>query len=423
MRRTFEASLRSASRLLNHAVARTAAVNLVSVAVTMFTGILLARGLGEEGRGMYAAVVVWFGAALVLGELGQSAAVTYFVARAPSAGTTVVRRSRRIMLTTSSIVLVVGFLASSFLASGEPELRLAYVVAFCGVGMNAIFGPYIYALQALSLSRWNLVRVSQPVLNFAAVIIWYLMAPFTVLAASLCLLLSYALQLLFAYISGRRAMLKTEPEASVTAGQLLRFGLKQASSAVPQTLASSLDRIVLSQAGSAAALGQYAVAQSVVSAAAPLGTAIASVLFPQLSAFQGDQGERRGVEQRVLLRSAISMTAAVLLLMFISPWAIPLVFGAAFAPAVALIPWVGPVAVAQSLLLITTAFLRARGTPGRASWANLLSLAIGALSMSLLVPPLGARGAALGAFFGSMCGLAVTLVHLRCIDRTSAKGE
>ena len=146
------------------------------------------------------------------------------------------------MLTTSSIVLVVGFLASSFLASGEPELRLAYVVAFCGVGMNAIFGPYIYALQALSLSRWNLVRVSQPVLNFAAVIIWYLMAPFTVLAASLCLLLSYALQLLFAYISGRRAMLKTEPEASVTAGQLLRFGLKQASSAVPQTLASSLDR-------------------------------------------------------------------------------------------------------------------------------------------------------------------------------------
>ena len=101
MRRTFEASLRSASRLLNHAVARTAAVNLVSVAVTMFTGILLARGLGQEGRGMYAAVVVWFGAALVLGELGQSAAVTYFVARAPSAGTTVVRRSRRIMLTTS----------------------------------------------------------------------------------------------------------------------------------------------------------------------------------------------------------------------------------------------------------------------------------------------------------------------------------
>jgi len=208
-------------------------------------------------------------------------------------------------------------------------------------------------------------------------------------------------------------MLETTDTASVTAGDLLRFGLKQASSEVPQTLAGSLDRIVLSQAGSPAVLGQYSVAQSVVGAAAPLGTAIASVLFPRLSAFQGDHGERRRVELRMFNLSAVSMVCAVLLLLVISPWAIPLVFGAAFAPAVQLTVWVAPGAVAQSLLVITTAFLRGRGTPGRASWANLLSLAVGALSMFLLVPRLGARGAALGAFFGTMCGLGATLLFLR----------
>jgi len=413
MRTIFEVGRRSVSRVLNHAIARTAAVNLVSVVATMFTGILLARGLGEVGRGMYAAVVVWFGAALVLGELGQSAAVTYFVARSPSLATGVVRNSRRIMMATSFAMVIAGFLGSSFLAGGDRELTLAYVVVFSGVGMNAILAPYMYALQALSLSRWNLVRMSQPVLNLVAVVVWYVAGHFTVLAASVCLLLSFTVQLLFAYASGRRAMLESTPSVSVTAGDLLRFGLKQASSAVPQTLAVNLDRIVLSQVGNPAALGQYAVAQSVMGAAAPLGTAISSVLFPRLSAFQGDHGERRRVELRMLYLSAVSMVGAVLLLLVISPWAIPLVFGAAFAPAVELTMWVAPGAVAQSLLLITTSFLRGRGTPGRASWANLLSLAVGALSMFLLVPRLGARGAALGAFFGAICGLGATLLFLR----------
>ena len=401
------------SRMLGHAIARTAAVNLVSVVVTMFTGILLARGLGEGGRGMYAAVVVWFGAALVLGELGQSVAVTYFVARAPTGAFDVIRKSRLIMATSSFVIVGIGVLGSSLLAQGNHALALCFVVVFPAVGLNALLAPYVYALQALSLSRWNMVRVSQPVVNLAAVSAWYVTASFTVLSASICLLLSYAAQLAFAFVYARRSMRETVGTPSVGATKLLHFGAMQASSAVPQTLGSSLDRIVLSQASTPATLGQYAVAQSVVGAAAPLGTAVASVLFPRLSAFRGEHAERRAIELRVLRRSALFMAAAVLLLLGISPWAIPLVFGAAFAPAIALTLWSAPTALAQSLLAITTTFLRGRGTPGRASGANLLSLGVGGFSMYLLVPPLGARGAALGAFLGSLCGLVVTILFLR----------
>ena len=62
----------------------------------------------------------------------------------------------------------------------------------------------------------------------------------------------------------------------------------------------------------------------------------------------------------MLYLSAVSMVCDVLLLLVISPWAIPLVFGGAFAPAVELTTWVAPGAVAESLLLITTTCLRGR---------------------------------------------------------------
>ena len=166
-------------------------------------------------------------------------------------------------------------------ARGEPRgdavavrgVSCAPLVAFGGVGGDRGFAPVRSPLRGLSLFPWNLGLLSQPILHLVAVIVWYLAAPFTVLAASICLLISYTMQLLFAYASGRRAMLETTGTASVTAGDLLRFGLKQASSAVPQSLAGCLDRIVLSQAGNPAALGRYRCAQPAWGAAPAAGPA------------------------------------------------------------------------------------------------------------------------------------------------------
>lgn len=398
--------------LPNHPIARTATVNLISVVVTMFTGILLARGLGEEGRGLYASVVVWFGAALVLGELGQSAAVTYFVARSPESAKHIIGLGRRIMGASSFVVMAVAVAVSPILAKGDTEQQLAFVVAFLGLGVNGLLAPFIYALQALSISLWNLARVTQPVLNLLAVTAWYLAAPFTVLAASICLLFSYLLQMLLAYTLGRRALSGVSPESSASTRDLLRFGVKQASAAVPQTLAGSLDRIVLTQAADPAALGHYAVAQSVVGAAAPLGTAIASVVFPRMSAFGGDHAERKRIEVRLLRRAALAVSGAVVLLVAISPWAIPLVFGSAFTDSVGLTVWVAAPTLLNSLLNITTSFLRGRGTPGRASAVHLLALSVAALGMYVFVPAFGVRGAAIGASVGAGCALALALILL-----------
>src|SRR5690349_13845071 len=76
--------LRTAARSrFGRNVATTAVANLACTGTAGVAGVVIARALGPAGRGEYAAIVAWFGVILVVGELGQTAATTYFVAREP----------------------------------------------------------------------------------------------------------------------------------------------------------------------------------------------------------------------------------------------------------------------------------------------------------------------------------------------------
>ena len=65
------------------AVARTAGFNTTSMVAAGIGGIVLARAVGPTVRGEYAAVTSWFGVALMVGGMGQPAALCYHVARDP----------------------------------------------------------------------------------------------------------------------------------------------------------------------------------------------------------------------------------------------------------------------------------------------------------------------------------------------------
>ena len=65
-------------------VARTAGYNVASAVAAGLGGIIVARALGPEMRGEYAAVTAWFGVVLMVGTMGQPAALCFYVARDPA---------------------------------------------------------------------------------------------------------------------------------------------------------------------------------------------------------------------------------------------------------------------------------------------------------------------------------------------------
>jgi O-antigen/teichoic acid export membrane protein len=70
-------------RGIGRLVARTAGYNAASLAAAGLGGIIIARALGPEMRGEYAAVTAWFGIAITIGGMGQPAAVCFYVAHDP----------------------------------------------------------------------------------------------------------------------------------------------------------------------------------------------------------------------------------------------------------------------------------------------------------------------------------------------------
>ena len=84
------------------AIARTAFFNVASAACAALGGVIVARAVGPTVRGEYAAVTAWFGVLLLLGEVGQTAAVCFYVARDPCRARGYVATSRMMMLLTGT---------------------------------------------------------------------------------------------------------------------------------------------------------------------------------------------------------------------------------------------------------------------------------------------------------------------------------
>ena len=154
----FTRSLRRSG--IGRSMVRTAGFNVAAMLAAGLGGVILARAVGPTVRGEYAAVTSWFGFALMVGAMGQPAALCFHVARDPGQAREYVATSRAMMLTTGVLALIGGMLLAPELAHGNSSVEIAYRIAFGASVVTFVAASFTFALQARDLSRWNVVRVS-----------------------------------------------------------------------------------------------------------------------------------------------------------------------------------------------------------------------------------------------------------------------
>jgi O-antigen/teichoic acid export membrane protein len=372
--------------------------------------------VGPAVRGEYAAVTAWFGLLLMAGGAGQPAAVCFHVARDPRRARGYVATSRAMMLGTGAVVLLAGLYFAPVIAHGNPGLTQAYRIAFASSVIAFVGASYTFSLQATDTKRWNLVRVSQPLLALAAVVVLWRLRLLTLYTAIGVVTVTMAIQLGYAYYWCRRTGLAPGRARSRLARPLARYGLSQLAAVTPATVNAYLDQLVLSQLVPPADLGRYAIAVSATLAPVPLVSAIGNVAFPRLAARRTGTAGSRPLQLAAVAASA-GVAAAVLLPIAASAyWLIPAVFGPAYRGAVPLLWLLTPGGIFLACGQVAGDLLRGAGRPGLVAVSQGLAAVFTVILLVMLLPVMGVAAAAVASTVAYGIALAAML---RCLHRAS----
>lgn len=407
--------LRTAARSrFGRNVATTAVANLVSTGTAGVTGIVIARTLGPAGRGEYAAIVTWFGVILVVGELGQTAATTYFVAREPRRAPAYLATARTVMLASGSVVLVLGIILAPLLAPGDSEMVRGYRLMFAACVASFIAASYIFSLQAVHIEHWNVARVAQPAGFLLAVVLLDLAGHLGLMSTLAALVGTIVAQTALAWwLCGRHRLTGGRPELAL-ASPLTRYGAGQLAASVPGVVTGRLDQLVLSVAVAPALLGHYAVATSLAALAVPLASALGSVAFPRIAADSLSTHTVGRLQWRAVGASAAVAVVVMLPLAGLAPWLVPRVFGADYRQAVGLVELLAPGGVLLAVGQVCGDLLRGHNQPYAVARAQAVAAAVTVLLLATLVPLIGVAGAAVAS---SVAAAVALVLMLRALAR------
>lgn len=401
-------------------VARTAGYNVTNVVAAGLGGIIAARALGPAMQGEYTAVTAWFGITLMVGDLGQPAALCFYVAHDPGHARSYVATSRAMLLVTGTAAMAGGILLAPLLARGNAGLTLAYRIAFAASIVAFAGCSYTASLQAKNLSWWNTVKVTQPLLSLAFLVVLWRLRLLTLTAVLVVLALSMLVQLGWAYYRCRSAGLAPGRAQVGLIRPLAGYGMAQMAALAPATLNAQLDQLVLSQAVPPAVLGRYAIAVSCTLLPIPLVSAIGNVAFPRLAARRHVDGRTRRLQWLGILGSACAAAALLVPLCLIAPWLIPRVFGPAYAGAVPLVWMLAPAGVFLACGQVTGDMLRGRKRPLVVARAQGLAAVFTVILLVALLPVAGVYGAAIASAVAYGVALAVMLRSLRKLPPDSS---
>jgi O-antigen/teichoic acid export membrane protein len=406
-------SLLGGSALLFWTQVATAAGLLVAV-------LQLARGLGPDGRGTMAFISV---AALVIGRvarMGVGEATGILAAQRPT--------SRAALLADLALFVVPAtFVVASAVAIGlllMPEPRPAGVGPFellamvpAAMGIALVESCVVFLLGCRRFVARAITGASQPWLYAALLAVLTASVGLTVARAAFAWALAMSLSGLFAFAWTIRTAGLGRPDRALLL-EAIRFGTRLWVGTLSSFLNMRADQLLMGFITTKATLGLYAVAVNAAEVLLYFPSAIGEALFPFLAA--GRPGERAKQALRVVRLLILSTSVSIVVAAIVGSLLIPVVFGAAFAPSVVVFLWLLPGTLGFAAIRVFSSALATSSAPGHFSVPPLVSLVVGLVLDLLLIPGLGATGAAIAASAGYIAGGATALLLHRSRDPFAA---
>jgi O-antigen/teichoic acid export membrane protein len=392
--------------------------------LALATGVLIARGLGTEGRGAYAIFVlsVAFGQ-LVLG-LGAGNAAIYYLNRRELRLPDVVSAMHVLVIAALVVCAIVAaavvpFAGNDLLGDGVPAWLFVLAVP-------AMLWMNLLRLVLQALSRFidlGVATVGQQAVLLALVAALVAGGDATPARVVGCLVAASAASGLYALLRigvGNVDLAQVVRPRIATLRTLAGFGVQGEAGNILQLLNYRLDQYIVSAFVGLAGVGIYAVSASMTEAVFMLANAVALVLMPRLTS--ADEADVLWMTPLATRNTMLIAAGGSAVLAALAPLLLPAIFGADYDGSVRALWLLLPGAVALTGSKVLTSYIFSRGRPLVNTGITIASLAVTLVADLTLVPLWGVNGAAVASSLAYGAHFAAALYAYRRMSGQPALG-
>lgn len=394
----------------------TLASRIVVFALSLGAGVILARTLGPQGRGLYALALVAPSALTLIANLGVSQALTYYLARRELRVDTLIGHAIALALilggVTTVLLVAVMAIAGKWVLPGVPFSLV--VIASLSIPL----GLFFYFSLSFVQGKEDFVGFNALYLVNALTLLLLLVPLFAargnvVLAVAAWSLSWVPTAALGIFLLSRHGRLSLRLERQVT-GRLFRFGIVGYVGFVTNYLNFRLDTFLVNIFTNASQVGFYAVAVSLAETIWYVASAASTVLAPRVASSEMATSDiTTGRVSRVVV--TITVLGALALGLVASPL-IRWLFGGAFAPSVLAVWLLLPGIVTSGVARVLSGYLLGRNRLIVDFVASLAGLGVTLVFDIALIPRYGFAGAAVAS---SLAYTTTMLVNMRWVVRNS----
>lgn len=373
----------------------------------------IARELGPSGRGTVAFITVTAIIAATFARLGVTEATTIFCARRPAQRPALLAN---LLLSVSAAAFVAALVVCGTLELvprlRPPGIRDAELAVLAGAmfASGLADAGYMFVLGCSRFRLHALVTATSAWLYAGTMWLLAVTGEITVVHATLIWVVSQAAKAIVLLVASARA----EGLGRLDPGLLresVAFGVRAWAGTLSTAFNERIDQVIVALLATEAVLGIYATAVNAFDVLLYLAAAAATAMMPLVA--RADPALRAGRVLGAFRAVSLVTVLGIALAAAAGPELIRLVFGTGFHDSAAPFLWLLPGALGFAALSLFSSALVASSAPARSSAGPFVSLVVGIALDFVLVPPLGATGAAIAASAGLLAGGAVALVLYR----------
>jgi O-antigen/teichoic acid export membrane protein len=394
-------------------IAQIFASNVFILILNTFTGIIIARFLGPEGRGEQAAMIMWPQLLSYIVTLGLPSSIIYYMKQKDSDQGSLFLASLWMCLGLGTMSMVGGmiFLPNWMDGYSADKIQFAcWALILVPFGLlGAINNAVLQAREEYAI--FNRIRYLPNVITLIlllALVLTGQVNPFYTSLAYLVPTIPLSIWIMIRLLSVYSIRQKNLMQSS---RQLVQYGIRSYGTDLAGTLSFYIDQVLVVGLLSPVSLGIYLVALNLSKMLDIIQASVVSVLFPQASGL--NKTEAIHLTLKVYRISSVITIGLVIAAILFAPIGLMLLYGKSFEDSIPIFRiLILQAAIGSATWTLAQGFM-ATDKPGRVTLLKVVSLFMNVVLINLLTPEFGIIGAAYSLLISAVMNLLFILLLYR----------